>query len=126
MESRRPRLSRVPIAGDPRPGAALASTTDAPDERRLVFGPLLGLSVANQLAATAVEPAAPLVPDVLGDFVYPHLLRGDVPLVPGASNVGALFHLHGPLSLLPLLLLWAAALWMLVPLVPRQLPGERP
>jgi RNA polymerase sigma-70 factor, ECF subfamily len=39
MASRRPRLSRLPIAGDPRPEPGWAPTdapTDAPDERRLV------------------------------------------------------------------------------------------
>jgi hypothetical protein len=87
--------------------------------RPWVFGVLLAISVANQLGATAVEPSAPMGGDVLGGYVYPHLLRGEVPLVPGASNLGALFRLKGPASLLPLLLLWALALRMLLPLVPR-------
>jgi hypothetical protein len=87
--------------------------------RPWVFGLLLAVSIANQLAATAVEPSAPLVTDVLGDYLYPHLLRGEVPLVPGASNLGAMFRLRGPASLLPLLALWAVALRMLLPLLPR-------
>jgi hypothetical protein len=91
--------------------------------RPLIVGVLLALSVVNQLAATAVEPSAPLVDDVLGGYVYPHLLRGEVPLVPGASNAGAIFHLRGPASLLPLLALWAVALRMLLPLVPRSRPS---
>jgi RNA polymerase sigma-70 factor, ECF subfamily len=45
MESRRPRLSPVPIAGDPRPGAARAST-NAPDERRLVGAASTGSAAA--------------------------------------------------------------------------------
>jgi hypothetical protein len=87
--------------------------------RPVVFAVLFAVSVANQLAATAVEPSAPLVGDVLGGYLYPHLLRGEVPLVPGASNLGALFRLKGPASLLPLLALWALALRMLLPLLPR-------
>lgn len=87
--------------------------------RPWLFGVLLAISAANQLAATAVEPSAPMVGDVLGGYLYPHLLRGEVPLVPGASNLGALFRLKGAASLLPLLLLWALALRMLLPLVPR-------
>jgi hypothetical protein len=86
--------------------------------RPVVLGILLALSIANQLFATAVEPAAPMVRDVLRDYLYPHLLRGEVPLVPGASNLGALFRLHGPASLLPLAALWGAALWLLLPLLP--------
>jgi hypothetical protein len=88
--------------------------------RPVIFGVLLAISIANQLAATAVEPAAPMVTDVLFDYLYPHLLRGEVPLVPGASNLGALFRLTGPLSLLPLLLLWAVALRSLLALVARE------
>jgi hypothetical protein len=88
--------------------------------RPVIFGVLLGLSVVNQLAATAVEPSAPMVTDVLFDYLYPHLLRGEVPLVPGASNLGALFRLKGPASLLPLVILWALALRTLIPLTPRE------
>jgi hypothetical protein len=80
-----------------------------------VLGVLLAASIVNQLAATAVEPAAPLVTDVLGDYVYPHLLRGEVPLLGSASNMGAAFHLHGLVSLVPLLVLWALALWSILP-----------
>jgi hypothetical protein len=92
--------------------------------RPLIFGALLAISVANQLFATAVEPSAPLVGDVLLDYLYPHLWRGEVPLVAGASNLGALFRLRGPASLLPLVLFWAVALKLLLPLVPRTRPGE--
>jgi hypothetical protein len=87
--------------------------------RPAVFGVLLAVSVANMLAATAVEPSAPLVDDVLAGYLYPHLLRAEVPLVPGASNLGAMFRLRGPASLLPLLALWLVALRMLLPLLPR-------
>jgi hypothetical protein len=86
--------------------------------RAVVLTVLLAPSIVNQLAATAVEPSAPLVRDILADYLYPHLLRGDVPLFPGASNFGAAFHLHGPASLLPLLALWAVALFILFPLLP--------
>jgi hypothetical protein len=91
--------------------------------RPVVLGVLLAISIVNQLAATAVEPAAPMVSDVLGDYVYPHLFRGEVPFASGASNLGLIFRLKGPASLLPLLALWAAALWMLVPLLPRARPA---
>jgi hypothetical protein len=90
--------------------------------RSIVAGLLLAVSIANQLAATAVEPSAPLVPDVLRDFLYPHLWRGDVPLVPGAGNMGAVFRLHGVASLLPLLVLWGLALHLLIPLLPPSAP----
>jgi hypothetical protein len=86
--------------------------------RPVVLGVLLAVSVANMLAATAVEPSAPMVTDVLVEWVYRHLLAGEVPLVPGASNLGAVFRLRGPASLLPLLLLWGVALRSLLPLVP--------
>ena len=46
--------------------------------RALVLGLLLVPSIVNQLAATAVEPSAPMVTDLLRDYLYPHLLRGDV------------------------------------------------
>jgi hypothetical protein len=91
--------------------------------RPVIVGVLLAVSVANQLFATAVEPSAPLVGDVLGGYLYPHLLRGEVPLVPGASNLGAIFRLRGPASLLPLLALWAVALRTLLPLLPRTRPS---
>src|SRR5439155_3279064 len=82
--------------------------------RPVLFAVLLTVSVLNQLAATAVEPAAPLVADVLRDYLYPHLLRGEIPLVPGASNLGALFHLRGLPSLLPLIVLCGLAGKMLL------------
>ena len=90
--------------------------------RPIVFGVLLAISVANMLFATAVEPSAPMVRDLLGGYLYPHLLRGEVPLVPGASNLGALFRLKGPASLLPLVVLWAVALRTLVPLARARTP----
>jgi hypothetical protein len=83
--------------------------------RPLLVGALLAVSAVNQLAATAVQPTAPLVRDVLVDHVYPYLLRGQVPSPSGPSNLGSLVGLPGPASLLPLILLWALALPMLLP-----------
>jgi hypothetical protein len=85
--------------------------------RPLVVGLLLGVSMLNLLVATAVEPAAPMVGDVLRDHVYRHLLRGELPLVTGPSNLGRMFGLPGPLSLLPLLVVWGLALPLLPPLL---------
>jgi hypothetical protein len=85
--------------------------------RRRLLGALLTVSVMNQLAATAVDPAAPLVRDVLRDHVYRLLLAGDVALPGGRSNLGALVGLPGVASLLPLLALWALALPILIPLL---------
>jgi hypothetical protein len=85
--------------------------------RRRLLGALLTVSVVNQLAATVVEPAAPLVRDVLRDHVYRRLLGGEVLLPGGRSNLGALVGLPGLTSLLPLLALWALALPILLPLL---------
>jgi hypothetical protein len=78
--------------------------------RPVLVGALLAVSIVNQLAATAVQPTAPLVRDVLVDHVYAHLLRNEVPAPAGPSNLGALIGLPGIVSLLPLLVLWALAL----------------
>jgi hypothetical protein len=82
-------------------------------------GVLLAISITNQVAATAVEPAAPFVADVLRDHVYRHLLRGEVAVPVSAANLGTLIGLPGPASLLPLLGVWALALPVLLPLLPR-------
>jgi hypothetical protein len=84
---------------------------------------LLGISIVNLLAATAIEPAAPLVGDVLRDHVYRHLLRGEVPLSTGPSNVGRMFGLTGPASLLPLLVVWGLAIPVLIPLLSDRADG---
>ncbi len=76
---------------------------------------LLALSVVNQTVATAVGANAPLVPDVLRDHVYLHFFRGEVPFVPGATNLGLLLGLPGGWSLLPLAGLWALGLRVLLP-----------
>jgi hypothetical protein len=96
-----------------------------------VLGILLAVSIANQLAGTAVSAAAPLVPDVLRDHVYAHLLRGEIPLPSGPTTLGALVGLPGLASLLPLLALWGLALPVLMPLLaeappPTALSVERP
>jgi hypothetical protein len=76
-----------------------------------LFVVLLGISVVNQLAAVVVSPLAPPEGDVLFGHVYRHLIHGEVAILPGAANVGLLLGLPGPLSLLPLLGLWAVGLW---------------
>jgi hypothetical protein len=86
--------------------------------RPILVAVLLGVSVCNLLAATAVEPAAPMVADVLRDHVYLHLLRGEVPLPRGPNNLGHAFGLPGPASLLPLLLVWGLAWPVLAPRTP--------
>jgi hypothetical protein len=93
----------------------------------VLAGGLLGLSVVNQLAGTAVGPTAPLLDDVLADHVYRYLLRGAVPSPAGPANLGTLMGLPGVASLLPLLLLWGLAAAVLVPLLwPRAAPAVPP
>jgi hypothetical protein len=82
----------------------------------LVAG-LLGISVINQLAGTAVGPTAPLVADVLRDHVYWYLVRGAIPSPVGPANLGTLMGLPGVASLIPLLVLWGLAAVVLVPLL---------
>ncbi len=81
---------------------------------RIAAGGLLALSIFNEIIATAVAPAAPLVPDVLRDHVYLHFFAGDVAVAAGATNVGLILGLPGPFSLLPLALLWFLALRVLL------------
>jgi hypothetical protein len=69
-------------------------------------GPLLLISVVNQLVAVAVSALVPFGPDVLLEHAYPHLLAGRVAMLPGASNLGLILGLHGWVSLLPLVALW--------------------
>ena len=76
---------------------------------------LLAVSIMNQTVATAVGANAPLVADVLRDHLYPQFLRGQVPFVAGATNLGLLLGLPGGFSLLPLVALWTLALRLLLP-----------
>jgi hypothetical protein len=85
---------------------------------------LLAVSIANQLAATAVQPTAPLVGDVLADHVYPHLLHGEIPMPAGPANLGTMLGLRGALSLLPLLAAWGLVLPLLLPRL-RRPPSPR-
>lgn len=105
----------VPFAA-PRPGRVTTG---------LLAG-LLAISIANQLAATLVDPAAPLVPDVLRDHVWAHLLRGEVAVPWGAGNLGALMGLPGAASVLPLAVLWALGLAVLLPTLTRTPGGADP
>jgi hypothetical protein len=76
----------------------------------LVLGVLLVISLLNQLGAVAVSPLVPFGPDVLVDHVYGHLRRGEVAILSGSANGGMLLGLRGPVSLLPLVLLWLLGL----------------
>jgi hypothetical protein len=75
-----------------------------------LLGVLLAVSVANQTAAVAVSPLPPFGDDVLAEHVYRYLLEGRVAVTSGSVNGGMLLGLRGPLSLLPLLLLWLLGL----------------
>jgi hypothetical protein len=81
----------------------------APGWRGDLFVVLLAVSLVSQLAAVAVSPLAPPGVDALFAYVYPQLVHGTVARLPGSSNLGMWLGLHGPASLLPLLLLWSAA-----------------
>ncbi len=70
--------------------------------------PLLALSIANALAATAIGPEAPARGDLLADHVWSFILAGRVAVESGTSNLGLEMRLPGLLSLVPLLALWAA------------------
>jgi len=85
-----------------------------------VAGPLLLISVVNQLVAVAVSTLVPFGPDVLFEHAYPHLLAGRVAILPGASNLGMILGLRGWASLLPLVALWLFGLLAMV----RVLPGR--
>ncbi len=85
-----------------------------------VAGPLLLISVVNQLVAVAVSTLVPFGPDVLFEHAYPHLLAGRVAILPGASNLGLILGLRGWVSLLPLVALWLFGLLAMVRVLPRR------
>jgi hypothetical protein len=84
-----------------------------------VAGPLLLISVVNQLVAVAVSTLVPFGPDVLFEHAYPHLLAGRVAILPGASNLGLILGLRGWASLLPLVALWLFGVVAMVRVLPR-------
>jgi hypothetical protein len=73
---------------------------------RFAFWPLLALSIANALGATAVGAEAPPRGDVLADHVWSYILAGRVAVENGTSNLGLVLRLRGLWSLLPLLAIW--------------------
>ena len=85
-----------------------------------VAGPLLLISVVNQLVAVAVSTLVPFGPDVLFEHAYPHLLAGRVAILPGASNLGLILGLRGWASLLPLVALWLFGVVAIVRVLPRR------
>jgi hypothetical protein len=80
----------------------------------------LAVSLVSVLGATAVSPLAPPGVDLLFEYTYPRLWRGDVALYPGSSNFGLLLGLPGLASLLPLLGLWALGAWAVVTALPAE------
>jgi hypothetical protein len=87
-----------------------------------IAAPLLLVSMANQLAAVAVDPLVPFPTDVLG-HAFGNLRAGRVAIQPGASNLGLLLGLPGWTSLLPVVGLWAAGLWAVAAALPREPPA---
>jgi hypothetical protein len=83
------------------------------------FLALAAISALQLIVATAAAPEAPRFGDPLFSFAWPRLLRGDVSNYAGATNLGRLLGLPGPLSLAPLLLLWLWASQQLYALSPR-------
>ncbi|MDX2021837.1 MAG: hypothetical protein SF187_16490 [Deltaproteobacteria bacterium] len=84
-------------------------------------------SVANMTLGTAVGFEAPLTTDLLFRYTYPLAVRGQIPFMPGGSNLGRLLGLPGPLSLLPLVLVWGAYIswvWRWLPLPPQLQPKD--
>ena len=73
---------------------------------RIMLAVLLVVSVINQTAAIAVSALAPFEVDILREHVYRPLLQGRVALASGSANAGMLLRLRGPLSLLPLVVVW--------------------
>jgi hypothetical protein len=85
---------------------------------RVAFAVTLGLSIANQLAVTTVSPLAPHEIDLLFEHTWPRLVRGEVAILPGSTNLGLLLGLQGARSLLPLLGLWALGGWTVLGALP--------
>ena len=80
-----------------------------------VPGVLLVVSAIQMLAATAVNPVVPTdYANTLFHYVYPRLLDTRVALERGKANWGAALGLRGWATLLPLLIIWAAATLFLV------------
>ncbi len=76
--------------------------------------PLLALSTANVLAATALAPTMRRLDDVLLQFIYPSIADGQVALAVGSTNLGLLIGLPGLWSLVPLLGVWALGVRILM------------
>ena len=82
---------------------ALAPAIRAVPRAVLVLALLSGLQV---VVAAAAAPEAPEYGDPLWSYAWPRLLSGDTGYL-GATNLGRMLGLPGPLSLAPLLLLFA-------------------
>jgi MFS family permease len=93
---------------------------------RALFFVLLVISVVNQLGATAVSPLAPPGVDLLVEYTYPRLARGELALYPGSTNLGLLLGLRGLASLVPLLALWALGAWTVLGALPPASPAGTP
>jgi len=82
----------------------LAEAWRSPWSRRLAVG--LGmLSVLHMTASTAVGLEAPEQVDALLGYAWPHLVRGELALTPGAGNLGLRLGLP-PAASLSLLAVW--------------------
>lgn len=79
---------------------------------RTVAWVLLGYSVITMLVCTAVGPAPPTDADPQLVYYWTRFLANEV--AGGGSNLGTLVGLPGIWSLVPLLVIWAGAGWMLV------------
>lgn len=71
---------------------------------RLLTGALGIISIANVVVLTIVGLEAPEKSDLLYDYAWPHLFKGELATYQGGSNLGLKLGLHGSAALLPLLL----------------------
>jgi hypothetical protein len=88
------------------PGGPTAAEPPARQWPLDLFVVLLAVSVVNQLAAVAVSPLVPPGVEVLFAHTYARLVRGEIAILPGSTNLGMLLGLRGVISLLPLLVAW--------------------
>jgi hypothetical protein len=108
------------------PKAAAATCTSQRWYAHLTFA-CFAWSIANMALGTAVGFEAPLTTDVLFRYAYPLAVRGQIPFAPGSSNLGRLLGLPGPLSLMPLVVVWGVYIswvWRWLPLPPSLQPKD--
>jgi len=95
-------------------------------KRRWIPVALIAVSIFNQTIATAVAPEAPPEGDPLFDHAYFHFFHGRVAVLPGTTNLGLLIGMPGPLSVLPLAVIWFLTVRALLPALRTVAGGNDP